>query len=261
MNVKVVFAVVIATAIVTAGVATYLQFGFVPSRVANPTFSELKTGAQITITTNDTKMLGGAEITSFAVNGYYAVEYNINVESNSILTGSWSSTGQSVVWVLINGAAYLDTPQPDASSGVLNQTLIPGQYTLVIGGHPGDVVSIIDPIEIHNYTSQQIGNFSIPAGTYINSTTTYSFYLNQPGELVGKITTPAGVYYYSLYSSSGSGFTSACSNVSAQSTTISFKLSPNSQVFDPGYYNLTFSGGFYVKQTLEFLYYYDNSNY
>lgn len=259
MNVKGLFTLAIVITIVTAGAATYMEFGLVPSRVANPSFSDLKAGAQITITSNDTKMLGGAEITSFAVNGYYAVEYNLNLDDNSILTGGWSSTGQSVVWVFINGAAYMETPQPDATHGVLNQTLIPGQYTLVVGGHPGDVISIIAPMEIHNYTPQQIGNFSIPAGTSINNVTTYSFYLNQPGELVGEITTPAGIYSFSMYSSSGSGFASGCSNSSAESTIISFSVSPHSQVFGPGYYNLTFSSGFYINQILEFVYYYDYS--
>ena len=153
------------------------------------------------------------------------------------------------------------TPLPDATSGILNQTLIPGQYTLVIGGYPGDVISIVNTIEIQSYLPQQIGDFNIPAGIHIDSSTTYSFYLYQPGELVGSLTTPAGVYTFSLYGSSGSGFTVACSNSSARSTTISFNLGPNSQVFGPGYYNLTFSSGFYVRQTLEFLYYYDYSTF
>lgn len=259
VSVKVVYAVAIAVVILASGIAVYLQSGNEYPGYTNPSFSELKAGAHIIITENDTKMLGGANIINFETNGYYAIQYHLDVNDNSIITGSWTSTAKSLVWVMIDGAAYMATPLPDATHGSLNQTLLPGQYTLVIGGGLGDVISIVNPIQIQSYVPQQIGDFNITAGTHINSETTFSFYLDQPGQLVGVLTTPAGVYSISLYSSSGSGFSTASSNSSAKPATISFSLSPYSQIFAPGHYNLTLSSGFYVSQTLKFLQYYDYS--
>ena len=97
---KVVSAIAIAIAIAVAGTAVYLQSGIGSS--TDPSFSELKAGTHITITENDTKMMGGAAIVSFETNGYYAVEYNLDLKNKSILTGSWTSTDKSLVWVFID---------------------------------------------------------------------------------------------------------------------------------------------------------------
>lgn len=252
-------AVVLVVIVAVAGTAVYLNFGTGPSNSTNPSFSELKAGINITITKNDAKMLGGAAIVNFETNGYYAVKYNLDLEHYTILTGSWKSTGDSLIWIIVHDMTYASTPLPDATKGILNQTLVPGQYTLVIGGHPGDVITITDTIQIQSYVPQQVSNFSLPAGTHIGYVTTYSIYLSQPGELVGIFTTPPGTYYFSLYNSSGLGFSYGCSNSSAQPTSFSFKLGPGFEIFGSGYYNLTFSAGFYISQTLQFLYFYDYS--
>lgn len=259
MSARVVYALAIAAAIVASGTVIYLQTGIGSQNYPTPAFSELKTGANIHITTNDTKMMGGTVITSFQKNGYYGVGYNLQINENSAITGSWISTGKTLVWVFNVGEPYMETPLPSSTSGSLNETLLPGQYTLVIGGYPGDVVSITNSIEIRNFVPYQIGNFSIPAGTYVNTSTTYSFHLDKPGELVGSLASPAGIYAVSLYSSTGNGFTTACFNSSAKPGTMTFSLGPNSPIYGPGYYNLTLSSGFYVNQTLKFLYYFDNS--
>lgn len=259
MSAKAAYAFAIAVAIVASGAAVYLQIGMGSQRYPNPTFQGLRTGASIHITTNDTKMIGGTVITSFQHNGYYGVGYNLQINENSVITGSWTSTGKTLVWIFIVGEPYMETPLPSSTAGSINETLLPGQYTLVIGGYPGDVVSITNSIEIQNFVPYQIGNFSIPAGTYINSSTTYSFYLNQTGQLVGAVTTPAGIYSISLYSSTGNGFSTACYNISSKAGTMTFSLGPNYTVFGPGHYNLTLSSGFYVNKTLKFLYYVENS--
>ncbi len=259
MNTRIVFAIAITITVVLSGSLIYVQYGAGDSNYTNPSLWELKAGTHITITRNDKKMLGGADIVNFQTNGYYAVEYNLNLKNYSIITGSWNSSEESVVWVLVNGAVYMGTPLPDTTQGMLNQTLIPGHYTLVIGGHPDDVITISKPIQVQSYVPHRIDNFSIPAGTYINSSTTYSFYLNQPGQMVGDITTPAGIYSFSLYNSSGYGFSTSCLNASSQLDSFAFNLSPNLSVFGPGYFNLTFSSGFYISKTLEFQYYYDYS--
>lgn len=253
---KAIVAIIFATTILWAGTAVYLEINGTSS---NLSFSDLKSGTHLTITNQDKKMLGGAMIVNFNTNGYYGLEFNLSIGENSIITGSWSSTGKSLVWFFMDSEVYMETPLPDLTSGVLNQTMVPGHYTLVIGGYPGDIVSITDTIQIRNYSPQQVGNFCIPAGTHISPAETYSFYLNQPGELVGELTTPDGAYSVSLHSNSGVGFTSGCSNISAKSATISYSLGPNYEVFAPGYYNLTLSNGFYVGQGIEFLHFYDYS--
>lgn len=261
MSRNAIYAFAIAMIIAATGTSVYLQLGIGQTHYSNPTFTELKTGTIMHITSNDTKMIGGTVILSFQKNGYYAVEYNLDINETSVITGSWSSTGKTLVWIFNVEGIYMETPLPSSTNGSLNQTLLPGQYILVIGGYPEDIVSITSTFGIQSYVPHQIGTFSIPAGTYVNSTTTYSFYLDLPGEMVGSLTTPAGIYSISLYSSTGDGFTTSCSNLSSTSGTMAFSLGPNSPVFGPGYYNLTLSGGFYVNQTLEFLSYYDNSTF
>lgn len=261
MNLKLVSSIAIVLVVTAAGTATFLQPSSDSTVRPFPMSSGLKAGTHFTITKNDGKMMGGTEMVSFQKNGYYAIEYSVKIVKNSIITGSWNSTGESIIWVLIDRAAYMETPFPDATSGILNQTLTPGQYTLVIGGHPGDVISISSSIEIRNSKTYQVSDLYIPSGTHIDSQTTYPFHLNQSGELVGTLATPPGDYTLSMYSSAGLGFTTACSNSSAVPSTISFSYGPNSQVYGPGNYNITFSGGFYVKQTVEFLYYCDNSSF
>ncbi len=259
MVLKIVSVVVTTLVVVLAATGIYLHFSSSPPKPAPATFSDLTAGTQFTITNNDQKMIGGGCIINFKTNGYYGVKYNLVLESNTILTGTWRSTGETLVWLMVDGVPYMSTPLPDATRGILNQTMVPGQYTLVIGGHPGDVISITKTIEIQSYIPQQIGNFSIPAGTHINSDSVYPLYLSLPGEMVGSFITPSGAYSYSLYNSTGIGFSVGCSNKSTQQSNVSFTLGPSYQFYGPGYYNLTFVGEFNVTQTLEFLYYYDYS--
>ena len=77
MNIKVVYALIISSMIMVSGIAPLLHVDTSQITGHNPSFSDLKTGAHIMITENDTKMLGGGMITSFKNNGYYAVIYNL----------------------------------------------------------------------------------------------------------------------------------------------------------------------------------------
>ena len=248
--------IVIATVMGAAGLYTHMRDTTQSSVQPFPSLSNLTSGTQITINSNDSRMIGGALIISFKDNGYYAALYNLDLKNYSIVTGGWKSTGKSLLWVRDNGIPHLSTPYPYYKSGTLNLTVSPGNYTLVIGGELGDVITILNNITIKSYVPKIIGNFTIPAGTAINSTTTYTFHLNQPGEMVGKLRTPSGVYSISLQGSGG-GFGILCQNSSARASNMSFQLGPTSQIYTPGAYNLTLSGGFQVIQTLEFKYYYD----
>lgn len=255
MYVRTLSAFAVAVIMITSGAIVYLQAELSSSTSPIPPLSDLNAGTHITITNNDVKMLGGGAIINFRNNGYYAVEYNLDLHNYSIVTGKWISTGRSTVWVSGNGAS-MELPYPSVTRGSLNMTLVPGKYTLIFGGHPGDVISITDDIAIRSYVPHQIGNFSIPSGTHIYSATTYHFHLNLPGEMAGAFTTPHGVYSINLRSSNGLGFSSNCMNSSAKPDTTTMSLGPNMVVYGPGYYNLSFSAGFYINQTLEFLYYY-----
>ena len=255
MNMKVVYALIISSMIMVSGIATLLHVDTSQITGHNPSFSDLKTGAHIMITEKDTKMLGGAMITSFKNNGYYAVIYNLYLPITSIITGSWISSVNSLVWIEGVNEAYMEAPYPHSTQGYLNQSLLPGNYKLIFGGNSGDVITIMSSMQINSYIPSQVGTFNISSGTYINSSTSYSFYLNKTAELVGSLVTPPGIFSISLYTN-GSGFTLNCFNSSAKSTIISFKLGSNSEVFTPGKYTLTLSGGFYVTETLEFLYFY-----
>lgn len=259
VNLKVLVTTLIALIIASSGIAAFIHFSADQSRYTVPSLSELSAGTHITITRNAMKMLGGGMIVNFQTNGYYAYEYNIDLKNYSIITGSWTSTGKSLVWLMVDGMAYMDTPMPQVTNGTLNQTLVAGNYTLVIGGYPGDVISLINPIKIGEYKPHQIGNFSISAGTNISTGTSYHFYLSQPGQIVGTVTTPPGEYSFSLENSSGIGFGFASLNSSAQSSSATFSIGPYWQILSPGHYNMTFSGAFHVTQKIEFLYYYDYS--
>jgi hypothetical protein len=255
MNMKVVYALIISLMIMVSGIATLLHVDTSQITGHNPSFSDLKTGAHIVITENDTKMLGGTMITSFKNNGYYGVIYNLYIPVTSIITGNWISSANSLVSIDRVGEVCMEAPYPHSTHGYLNQSLIPGNYKLIFGGSSGDVITIMSSIEINSYIPSQVGTFNIESGTYINSSTSYTFYLNKTAELVGSLVTPPGIFSISLYTN-GSGFTLSCFNSSAKSTIISFKLGSNSEIFGPGNYTLTFSGGFYVSETLEFLYFY-----
>lgn len=261
MNDSVILAIVIAVVIAVSGIVIYVQNDSNPSSPIFQTTSViLKSGTVLNISSSDTKMIGGAEIHNFTTNGYYAQEYRLNVGNYSIISGSWESSGKTLFWIFGSNEIFMETPLPEETHGILNQTLLPAEYTIVIGGYPGDTVSITSPIALRNYTPYQIGSFSIASGVHISSPKTYSFYLNEPGLLVGAFTTGGGEYSYSLHNSNGNGFGVMCFNTSAKPTLNSFNISWYSQTYSPGYYNLTFSEGtFYVNQNMEFLYYYDNS--
>ena len=255
MNMKVAYALIISLVIMVSGIATLLHVDTSRITGQNPSFSDLKTGARIVITENDTKMVGGGMITSFKNNGYYGVIYNLYIPTISIITGSWISSANSLVSIERVGEVSMESPYPHSTQGRLNQSLIPGNYNLIFGGSSGDVITIMSSLQINTYIPSQVGTFNISSGTYTNSSTSYSFYLNKPAELVGSLVTPPGIYSISLYTN-GSGFSISCFNSSAKSTLISFKLGTNSEIFSAGNYTLTLSGGFYVNETLEFLYFY-----
>lgn len=259
MSIKAISALLVTAVVAVAGIAVYVHMGIPSGNSSHPALSDLQKGTHITITANDKKMIGGTVVTSFLNNGYYGLTYNIDPTNYSILSGSWSSTSKSLVWLYIDNVSYFSTPLPESTSGVLNQTLSPGHYTLVIGGYPGDVISIMNPILLNGYVPSQVGNFSIAAGTHVRSATSYLFNLSQPGELVGDLTSPAGKYSLSLYNTTGIGFGESCNNSSAKPGPLQFTLSPEYQALAPGHYNLSLSSGFYVNSTIHILYFYDYS--
>lgn len=260
MSIKVFLAAIAIASIVASGVAFCVHNeNSISQSTDPPSFAKLQSGAVITITSSDTKEVGGGEIVEggFSTNGYYAVIYHLEVRNYSLIRGSWQSNGGSLVWLYGNGEVYMGTPLPEKTEGVLNQTMVPGNYTLIIGGHPGDRITITSSIQIENFTLVEATSFNIPAGTYISSIRTYTFYLNEPAELVGEFTT-GGAFYYSLFSSpQGYGFSVGCSNNSEKPVSTQFSISLDAPFYQAGYYNLTFgSGTFYVNQTLEFIYFY-----
>lgn len=268
MNMKVIFSAFVAVAFVASGTAAYLQFGVGSHNSANHTISDsthvgaisnLTRGSHIMINKNDKQMLRRVDSNSPYDNGYFAVEFPLKLNNDSILTGSWDSSGKSLVWLYVDRSPYMNVPFPDSMNGTLNQTLGEGQYTLIVGGQPGDVITITATIAVSAYTPHQISNFSIQAGTNIKSGARYSFHLDKPGELVGSITTREVPCSISLHNSTAQVFSWTSYNSSAQLSSITFKFSVNSTVFAPGYYTLTFNGVFNVSKTLNFIAYYNNS--
>lgn len=261
-----IFVAVIVVIVAVAGIVVYVQnVTDFPNKVNTSTSVLMNSGTIITINSSDQVMYGGAA----APHEFYGIDFNLSLNNYYILTGSWESTGKSLVWVLGNNEFYAEYPIPDETTGMLNQTLLPssyGNYTLVVAGYPGDRISVIKSIEVRNYTPSQVGSFSIPKGTKINSVEIYSFYLNRPGVLAGSFTTGGGIYSYSLLNSPSNDNWGSASvtdyNSSATPALVEFNLSQNPPlVFGPGNCSIIFEGGtFYVNQTLAFFYFYDNSS-
>lgn len=264
MNGRTIYATVIVVTIAMASIVVYAQNPTdFPNRNASASVI-LHSGTVITINSSDHVMQGGA-LGNYT---FYEIEYNLSLSSYRILSGSWKSTGLSLVWIEGDNELILEYPIPHETHGFLNQTLLPstyGNYTLVVAGYPGDKISIMSSIELTNYTPSQVGTFSIPVGTEINSPEIYSFYLDRPGVMVGSFYTGRGAYSYSFLNSPsnnawGSTFVSDY-NSSAMPALTKFSLSQDLLVFGPGNCSIYFGGGtFYVNQTISFLFFYDNSS-
>ncbi|MEM4056914.1 MAG: hypothetical protein QW578_07750 [Thermoplasmatales archaeon] len=250
---------IVISAMITAGGFLYVHEVYNPPENGKiPSSLPIPSGTTIVISTSDRKEIGGLVITASTLH-YYAITYEINVTGRYILTGSWSSSGETLVYLFVNNQPYMETPVPDELNGNLNQTIWNGSYTLVIGGYPGDVIHINKEIEISSYVPYVVGTFIIPSGTYVNSPRTYFFNLNKPAILIGEFTAEGCPYEYVLNGTSG-GFSVGCYNSSSKPVVVSFSTVINSHLMNPGNYEFEFvTGNFYVNSTLEFLYYYDLS--
>lgn len=265
MNGTAILATIIVVVMTVAGTAIYVHYDTsVPGTMNPSSLVSLHSGTVIPITLADRAMYGGAAIP----HEFYGIEFNLSLNGYYIITGSWESTGKSLVLIVGDNEFYAEFPLPDESRGILNQTLLPssyGNYTLIIGGYPGDVIRITRSIEVQSYTPSQVGSLSIPAGTEIYSPKVYSSYLDRPCVLVGSFTTGGGTYSYSFSNSPSSNNWATTSvtnyNSSAKPAFIEFNLSQNPIVFGPGNCSVSFGGGtFYVNQTLLFLFVYDDSS-
>lgn len=263
---KTVFTTAIVVIIALATIAVYVQGPTdFTNRANTPTTIILRSGTIITINSSDHVIHGGAGALDYT---FYGIEYNLSLSGYYVISGSWKSTGKSLVWILDDNEPILEYPVPNEFSGILNQTLLPstyGNYTLVIAGYLGEKISIMSTIELENYSPIQVGSFSIPAGTQINSTKVYSFYLDSPSVMVGSFSTPGGIYSYSFSNSPSYNNWASTSvtdyNSSAMPALVKFSLNQSPLIFGPGNCSIDFSAGkFYVNQTIEYLLFFDNSS-
>jgi hypothetical protein len=212
----------------------------------------LNAGSVIVINSLDKEMVGGAAIPT----KYYGITYNLDLKGNFILSGTWSSTNKSIVWLMNDNVTYMELPTPRETHGVLNQTIFAGYYTLIIGGYIGDRILITSSIKT-SYNPFKVGSFKIPAGSYFydyNGTSSFSLNLSEPAILVGSLYAKSN-YGISLTSDNGQRFSTSASGPYL------IKFGLNNGIYYPGSYDLSFWGTvFYVNQTLEFIYYYDNSS-
>ncbi|MEM4056836.1 MAG: hypothetical protein QW578_07350 [Thermoplasmatales archaeon] len=153
---------IVISAMITAGGFLYVHEVYnSPANGKIPSSLPIPSGTTIVISTSDRKEIGGLVITASTL-PYYAITYEINVTGCYILTGSWSSTGETLVYLFVNNQPYMETPVPDELSGNLDQMIWNGSYTLVIGGYPGDVIHINKEIEISSYVPSAVGKFITP---------------------------------------------------------------------------------------------------
>ncbi|MEM3191419.1 MAG: hypothetical protein QW292_04860 [Candidatus Parvarchaeota archaeon] len=227
---------IVISAMITAGGFLYVQEVYnSPENGKIPSSLPIPSGTTIVISTSDKKEMGGIVTTTF----YYAITYEINVTGCYILTGSWSSSGETLVYLFVNNLPYMETPVPDELSGNLDQMIWNGSYTLVIGGYPGDVIHINKEIEISSYVPSAVGTFIIPSGTYVNSPRTYFFNLNKPAILIGEFTAQSCPYEYMLNGTSG-GFSVGCYVSFSKPVVVSFSTIINSHLMNPGNYEFEF---------------------
>ena len=152
MNGTAILTTVIVVVIAVASVAIYLHNETNNSGRANAsTYVVLKAGTVITINPKDTNTTDGGNGSYHTGYTYYSVAYRFNVSSNSILKGSWKSTNWSFAWAIPYNYTLVNTPVGQ-TNGTLNQTLVPGNYLLVFGGNQGDKITIVNSIEVQNYT-------------------------------------------------------------------------------------------------------------
>ncbi|MCL6002520.1 MAG: hypothetical protein M1556_02605 [Candidatus Thermoplasmatota archaeon] len=191
---------------------------------------------------------------------YHYVTYEIQARGYYILTGSWRSTVSSLFLVDGINTVFIDPPSPYETQGTVEKTLSPGDYYIEIGGWVGDRVTITSSIEAKSYFPYVVGSFNLPSGTTLTGPKTYSVYLNQSASLMGSFTV-GGAFWFSISSSSGSASFGSYNTTSKPSLYVFNPFSQySSPPVGPGLVNITFAQGtFYINQTLEFIYYVDNS--
>ncbi len=215
-------------------------------------------GKSIHITGLDRQLTGG---TSRPMK-YLGEAIPFTLSRTGTLTGSWDSTGESVVYVTGLNWVWMELPMPYEHSGSLNQTLPAGQYSLIYGGYAGDIIFVRSTIGISYQTPHSISSLRIPEGAVIqtnDSSVSFSFSLSEPGTIVGSFLT-SGPFSFSV-----SITAPGTSNVEGLSCGFSFgdmnssagvtDSGPLTTPLEPGSYTLTFSGSneFVITGTIEVL--------
>lgn len=218
-------------------------------------------GTTIVVNSTDVGSPDGPMVTSTSPI-HHSIFYNIEVKGYYLFTGSWQSSGESFLYIYSSSTptVTMEPPYPFENHGTIDQTLPTGNYTVWIGGYVGDRISITRGWKLEPSSSHQVGSFYVPAGSVVEGLKTYSFYLNESASLAGSFTV-GGSYLFSINSSSGSS-SSGSYNSSLRPSLFSFNLTGTDYAFqlDPGHCDVTFAEGtFYINQTLELVYYFDNS--
>lgn len=181
---------------------------------------------------------------------YYAGNLNFTVSSYMTITGSWSATSNSTLWISKANQVWMELPVPSQLKGGLNMSLAPGSYSLTYGGYPGDSITIKTSVQLTPLTVKSISSLNIPAGTVISSSGTgkqYFFNITQNGTIVGSFSV-SGPYSFSVYSKAGPGF--AFSTLKDGN----YRTGNLSTALVPGQYTVTFSGGtFTITSTMKVL--------
>ncbi len=182
---------------------------------------------------------------------YYCGEFNFSVSSLVTLSGNWTSTSKSVMFVTGNSQVWAELPVPYYRSGNLNQTLGPGDYSLTYGGSPGDSIHITKSIKLTPLAVKSISTLIIPDGTMINATASiqeFNFSIQQNGTIVGSFTS-LGAYTVTIENSDGSsGFSMGVSGNAI------YKDVPIGSNLQPGNYTLSFIDSIYeITSTVEVL--------
>ncbi|MCL4447783.1 MAG: hypothetical protein M1556_01170 [Candidatus Thermoplasmatota archaeon] len=240
--------IVVSVLVVTAGVILYYNH-YRPTLVITKTAVILKTGTNIT--------LGKSGV----------VRYYITLKGDYIIKGAWQAS--SPTWMmfglleneLCTGCAILGVgpSSPPVTKGEFNQTEWSDKYELIMSGAPGEKITITEDFEAVSYSPSQVGSFLIPGGTHFStennsSVKVYSIYLNRSAIFSGTVN--SGTNWQII-------LTSALNN-----RQMNFWAGPGSSHFEPGYpiyppgnYTLRIVGSLEVTQSLEFVYYFENSTF
>lgn len=250
-------AIIVVVAVVSSSTGVYAFHQMSTVQHSYPPASlPVSAGTVIAINSTYREMVGGGAITP-STHRFYGLTYNLSLSGNYTLTGQWKSTGKSLVYLYFDGRPYMETPTPEKTHGLLNQTLWPGDYTFVIAGYRGDLITITSAIVLQHYTPHAVSVFTLANGTEISSPQSYSFSLSEPGIMLGALSV-GGQYSYGLHGTGG-GFSTTSYNASSPNGTAVFNLGDAVQL-SPGNYTLSFSTGkFYVNHTIRFVLYYNNS--